>query len=165
MTCLYSTFIVPRGVQTYGHADEHPFTAGGLSRGASRQVWDVPYRQQQNFSTPCTQREAGLHDLFTDIALPHLHSQLRNMQQPVVGCSIIFNSEPLSLFPTSKSMSNIRDSVSNRYRRSPPDLNPHAPTSAFGAGQGGRTVLPPLSSAFANPYSGRLFHFLRIWLL
>ncbi|KAH8119242.1 hypothetical protein DFH11DRAFT_1501153 [Phellopilus nigrolimitatus] len=52
-------------------------------------------------------------------------------------------------------MSNIqRDAaypVSNRYRRSPPDLNVHGGT--FNSGQSGRTVLPPLSSAFANPYS------------
>ncbi|KAI5123666.1 hypothetical protein M0805_001695 [Coniferiporia weirii] len=51
-------------------------------------------------------------------------------------------------------MSNIRDSaypVSNRYRRSPPDLNAHGGT--FNTGQSGRTVLPPLSTAFASPYS------------
>ncbi|EJD03130.1 uncharacterized protein FOMMEDRAFT_156503 [Fomitiporia mediterranea MF3/22] len=51
-------------------------------------------------------------------------------------------------------MSNIRDSAfpaSNRYRRSPPDVNAHSGT--YSSAQSSRTVLPPLSSAFAAPYS------------
>lgn len=58
-------------------------------------------------------------------------------------------------------MSTIRDSTypaPSRYRKSPPNLNAHS--GAYNPSQGAR--LPPLSSAFAGPYSGPLFHVLLV---